>query len=111
MEGEWQGRVDAVRRLDWLYDPRTRGLIFQVLLVLALLLVGYEIVSNTAENLRKQNLASGFGFLDKTASFDISQTLIPYKSTATYGRAFLVGLLNTLLVSVVGIVLATVLGF
>jgi general L-amino acid transport system permease protein len=111
MEGEWQSRVDAVRRLDWLYDPRTRGLIFQVLLVLALLLVGYEIVSNTAENLRKQNLASGFGFLDKTASFDISQTLIPYKSTATYGRAFLVGLLNTLLVSVVGIMLATVLGF
>ena len=103
--------MKAVTSLDWLYDPRMRGIIFQALLVLALLILGYEIVSNTAENLRKQNLASGFGFLDKTASFDISQTLIPYKSTASYGRAFLVGLLNTLLVAAIGIVLATVLGF
>jgi general L-amino acid transport system permease protein len=109
--GDLRSRADAVRSLDWLYDPRTRGLIFQVLLVLALLLVGYEIVSNTADNLRKQNLASGFGFLDKTASFDISQTLIPFKSTASYSRAFFVGLLNTLLVSALGIVLATALGF
>lgn len=111
MTGNLRSRADALRSLDWLYDPRTRGLIFQVLLVLALIVVGYEIVSNTADNLRKQNLASGFGFLDKTASFDISQTLIPYKSTASYGRAFLVGLLNTLLVSALGIVLATALGF
>jgi general L-amino acid transport system permease protein len=96
---------------DWLYDPKARGLLFQVLLVLALVLLGYEIVSNTAENLRKQNIASGFGFLDRTAGFDISQTLIAYKSTSTYGRAFLVGLLNTLVVAAIGIVLATVLGF
>ena len=97
--------------LDWLYDPKTRGLILQVALVLALVILGYEIVTNTAENLRKQNLASGFGFLSKTASFDISQTLIEYRSTESYGRAFLVGLLNTLLVSGLGIVLATLLGF
>ena len=74
--------------LDWLYDPKTRGLIFQVALVVALIVLGYEIVTNTAENLRKQNLASGFGFLGKTASFDISQTLIEYHSTMSYGRAF-----------------------
>ena len=103
--------VQAVRSLDWLYDPKTRGLIFQVALVVALIVLGYEIVTNTAENLRKQNLASGFGFLGKTASFDISQTLIEYRSTMSYGRAFLVGLLNTLLVSGLGIVLATLLGF
>src|SRR5437868_344405 len=102
---------DAVRSLDWLYDPKTRGLIFQVALVVALIVLGYEIVTNTAENLRKQNLASGFGFLGKTASFDISQTLIEYRSTMSYGRAFLVGLLNTLLVSGLGIVMATLLGF
>ena len=102
---------DTVRSLDWLYDPKTRGLIFQVALVVALIVLGYEIVTNTAENLRKQNLASGFGFLGKTASFDISQTLIEYRSTMSYGRAFLVGLLNTLLVSGLGIVLATLLGF
>ncbi len=103
--------LQAVRSLDWLYDPRTRGLIFQVALLLALAVLGYEIVTNTAENLRKQNLASGFGFLSKTASFDISQTLIEYRSTMSYGRAFFVGLLNTLLVSGLGIVLATLLGF
>ena len=103
--------LQAVRSLDWLYDPKTRGLIFQVALVVALIVLGYEIVTNTAENLRKQNLASGFGFLGKTASFDISQTLIEYRSTMSYGRAFLVGLLNTLLVSALGIVMATLLGF
>lgn len=103
--------VQALRSLDWLYDRKTRGIIFQVALVVALLVVGYEIVSNTAENLKKQNLASGFGFLSKTASFDISQILIEYRSTMSYGRAFLVGLLNTLLVSGLGIVLATLLGF
>ncbi|HEX9882270.1 MAG TPA: amino acid ABC transporter permease [Hyphomicrobium sp.] len=101
----------SFRSLDWLYDPKTRGLIFQVTLVVVLLIVGYEIVSNTAENLRKQNLASGFGFLDKTSGFDISQRLVEYKSTSSYGRAFVIGLLNTLLVSGLGIMLATVLGF
>ena len=103
--------MQSLRSLDWLYDPKTRGIFFQVVLVLALLILGYEIVANTAENLRKQNLASGFGFLGKTSSFDISQTLIEYRSTMSYGRAFLVGLLNTLLVSGLGIVLATLLGF
>jgi general L-amino acid transport system permease protein len=111
MAGEQRSRIEAVRSLDWLYDPKTRGLILQVALVLGLIVLGYEIVTNTADNLRKQNLASGFGFLGKTASFDISQTLIEYRSTQSYGRAFLVGLLNTLLVSALGIVLATLLGF
>jgi general L-amino acid transport system permease protein len=101
----------SLMRLDWLYDPKTRGLIFQVALVLGLLFVGYEIVSNTVENLQSQNLASGFGFLDKTSGFDISQHLVEYKSTSSYGRAFVVGLLNTLLVSALGIAFATVLGF
>jgi general L-amino acid transport system permease protein len=110
MTGE-RTTLEAVKSLDWLYDPKTRGVIFQAALVLALIVLGYEIVTNTAENLRKQNLASGFGFLSKTASFDISQTLIEYRSTMSYGRAFLVGLLNTLLVSALGVVLATLLGF
>ena len=65
---------------------------------------------NTAANLRKQNIASGFGFIDRTAGFDVSQSLIDFNSSMTYGRAFLVGLLNTLLVAGLGIVLATVIG-
>ncbi|AHB49430.1 amino acid ABC transporter permease [Hyphomicrobium nitrativorans NL23] len=93
------------------YDPGVRAAVFQVLLALAIAFLAYEIVSNTIENLRKQNIASGFGFLSETAGFDISQTPIPYSSKSTYGAAFLVGLANTLIVAFIGIAIATVLGF
>lgn len=93
------------------YDPSARAVFFQLLLVAALALLAYEVVSNTAENLRKQNIASGFGFLTRTSGFDISQTLVPYSSKSTYGAAFVVGLLNTLIVAFIGVVLATMLGF
>jgi len=96
---------------DWLYDPKTRGLIFQIALLLGVAGLFIEIALNTAANLKAQNIATGFGFLDKPAGFDISQTLIPYSSTSTYGQVFWVGLTNTLLVAVLGIVLATILGF
>ena len=96
---------------DLIYEPKTRGLILQVLLVSALLLLGYEIVTNTIANLRKQGIASGFTFLGRTAGFDISQSVVEYKNTMSYGRVFLVGLWNTILVSVLGIVFATILGF
>ncbi len=108
------GRVKSGRvklGAPWLYDPRTRGLLFQIALVAALGLLVWEIAANTAENLAKQNIASGFGFLDRTAGFDISQSLIAYKNTDTYGRAFWVGFWNTALVAAVGIALATPLGF
>jgi general L-amino acid transport system permease protein len=111
MKATGKRRARVRMSADWLYDPKVRGIILQVLLVVALVALGYEIIANTAENLRKQNLASGFGFLHKTAGFDISQRLVDYKSTSTYGRAFVVGLLNTLLVSALGIAMATVLGF
>jgi general L-amino acid transport system permease protein len=69
------------------------------------------LVGNATENLRRQNITSGFGFLQRTAGFDISQSLIDYKNTDSYVRAFWVGLLNTLVVAFAGIVLATLLGF
>lgn len=92
-------------------DPRVRGIFFQAILVALVVLVGYVGISNAIENLRAQNIASGFGFWDRTAGFAISQTLIEYSPASTYGRAFLVGLLNTLLVGAIGIVLTTILGF
>jgi len=95
----------------YLHDPRTRGVVFQIALMLALGLFIWEVASNTAANLAKQNIASGFDFLDRTAGFDISQSLIAYSNTATYARAFWVGLWNTVLVAVIGILVATVLGF
>ncbi len=99
------------RLTDLAYDPKVRARAAQALLLVALLLLAYEIVTNTAANLKKQNIASGFGFLDRTAGFDVSQTLIDYNSKMSYARAFLVGLANTLLVAVLGIIAATVLGF
>ncbi len=96
---------------DYFYDPKTRGVVLQILVALLLVYFISEIVSNTIRNLEEQGIASGFGFLDRTAGFDISQSLIPYANTMTYARAFLVGLLNTLLVAVLGIILATLIGF
>ncbi len=101
----------SLMSLDWLYDAKTRGLIFQVALLVGVAALFIEIALNTAANLKAQNIATGFGFLHKPSGFDISQTLIPYSSTSTYGAVFWVGLTNTLLVAAIGIVLATILGF
>ncbi|MBA5776430.1 amino acid ABC transporter permease [Stappia sp. F7233] len=92
-------------------DPKARGIIFQALLVAVLSYLVFWIVRNTIGNLEKQNIASGFAFLDTTAGFGISQTLVSYSETSSYGRAILVGFFNTLLVAVVGIIAATILGF
>jgi general L-amino acid transport system permease protein len=88
------------------------GLALQAALVVTIAGLAYAAFVNAADNLAKANIASGFRFWDNTAGFDISQALIDYSSsTSTFGRAFWVGLLNTLLVASLGIVLATALGF
>src|SRR5262249_30443001 len=98
-------------RVAFYNDPRLRGIFYQVVLIAVVLWLGYEFVINARDNLRAAKIASGFGFLDNTAGFGINQTLIPYAESDSYGRVFVVGLLNTLLVAVIGIVLATILGF
>jgi general L-amino acid transport system permease protein len=87
------------------------GFVLQILFVAALVWIGYEIIANARANLASQRITSGFGFLSNTAGFDVSQNLIPYSGSDTYTRVFLVGLLNTLLVAVIGIFFATVIGF
>ena len=87
------------------------GFVLQIAFLALLIWVGYEIVANARANLLAQRIASGFGFLSNTAGFGISQTLIPYSESDTYTRVFVVGLLNTLLVSAIGIVFATIIGF
>src|ERR1700738_1568177 len=87
------------------------GLALQILFVAALVWIGYEIVANARANLQSQHITSGFGFLRNTAGFDVSQTLIPYSGSDPYTRVFLVGLLNTLLVAIIGIFFATIIGF
>jgi general L-amino acid transport system permease protein len=91
-------------------DPKVRGVVIQVLFVGVILGLVAFLAHNTVVNLRRQNIASGFGFLDREAAFGIGETLISYSPADTYARAFLVGLTNTLYVSGTGIVLATILG-
>lgn len=84
----------------------------QAALIVVVCGLGYGAAYNAAQNLAHANIASGFGFWNNTAGFDIDQTLIDYSSsTSTFGRAFWVSLLNTLLVAGLGIVFATILGF
>jgi general L-amino acid transport system permease protein len=87
------------------------GFAFQLLFVAVLVWIGYEIVANARANLEQQRITSGFGFLNNTAGFDVSQNLIPYSGSDTYSRVFLVGLINTLVVAIIGIFFATIIGF
>jgi general L-amino acid transport system permease protein len=104
------GRQEPPRTF-FLNDPVIRGIFYQI--VVAVLVVAFFvwIILNTAVNLAAQNKTTGFDFLWKTAGFDISFSLFPWDRTSYYWEAFLVGLTNTLLVAVIGIVLATLLGF
>ena len=73
-------------------------------------LLGYYLMTNTLDNLERQAIATGFGFLEKQSSFEIGESLISYSAADTYLRALLVGALNTLLVSFIGIILTIILG-
>ena len=88
-----------------------RGLIYQALMFTTLLLLIVILVSNAFYNMEQRGMKAGFGFLNRSAGFGIIQSLVSYDETSTYGRAFVVALLNTVLIASIGVVLATVLGF
>jgi len=96
--------------LSW-SDPRLRAIVWQVIIV-GLIVGGiWYLAANTAANLEQRRIATGFSFLGTTAGIPIGEHLIPYDPSAnTYGRAVMVGILNTLMVTVVGVVLVTILG-
>ncbi|RWA61645.1 amino acid ABC transporter permease [Mesorhizobium sp. M1C.F.Ca.ET.193.01.1.1] len=98
-------------RGSFINDPKIRSLFFQTLVVVLLFASIWWIVNNVIENLQRLHIASGFQFLRNRAGFDISDTPIAYTSDATYGRALLVGLINTIIVAVAGIITATIIGF
>jgi general L-amino acid transport system permease protein len=106
-----QAIVSDRPKVAWTNDPKIRGFAFQAVLLAALLWLIYEAVENTRANMAAHGIVSGFGFWDRVSGFDINQHMITYSALSTYGRAFWVGLTNTLLVSAIGIVLATILGF
>lgn len=87
-----------------------RAAVYQAAVITAIVAVGYFLVSNTLDNLASRNIATGFGFLDREAGFPIAEHAIEFSAASSYGRAYLVGILNTLQVSAIGIVLATILG-
>lgn len=92
-------------------DPVVRSIFFQVVAVALIVWFFWTIFDNTLTNMQNRGIKTGFGFFDNTAGFGILMTLIPYDESNTYGRTFFVGLLNTLLVSGLGIAFATVIGF
>lgn len=97
-------------RLSW-SDPKFRNIVFQIFIIGLLVAFIWYLARNTQRNLDAQHVATGFGFLNRTAGIPIGEALIPYDpSINTYGRAIMVGLMNTLKVAVVGIVLSTLLG-
>ncbi len=98
-------------RGSFINDPKVRGIFFQLIVVVLLVAGSWWIVNNVVDNLRRSNIASGFGFLNSRAGFDIAESPIAYSSDSTYGRALLVGFLNTLIVAGAGIATATVIGF
>ena len=96
--------------LAWFGGRGARAILYQGLVIAAIVALGYYLVSNTLENLASRNIATGFTFLDREAGFPIAEHAINYSPESSYGRAYLVGILNTLQVSAIGIVLATILG-
>ncbi len=94
-----------------LYNPTFRSVAFQFITVAALSLFVYTLVNNALSNLEARGIATGFGFLEQPAGFGIGLSLIDYTEADTYAKTFFVGLLNTALVSVLGIIFATIIGF
>lgn len=97
-------------KLSFWYDPAKRAFIYQIGVLALIGLLGYYLFSNTVANLKKQAIATGFGFLNKEAAFEIGEKLIAYSATNTYARALCVGILNTLQVAVSGVILTIILG-
>jgi general L-amino acid transport system permease protein len=91
-------------------DPKKRSILFQIATLLMVGLLSFYLISNTLTNVEKQSIATGFGFLEKEAAFEIGESPLRYSAADTYGRALVVGFLNTLIVSFVGIIITVILG-
>jgi general L-amino acid transport system permease protein len=102
--------IAAPAKIPFWHDPTKRAIIYQIVVLGMVGLVSYYLFTNTLANLERQNIATGLGFFSKEASFEIGEPPIPYSAADTYARALLVGLLNTIKVSFIGIILTVILG-
>lgn len=103
-------KADIPARQSYLYNPKLRSAVFQVLTLAVILSICFYVWQNATQNLARANMSAGFGFLNSRAGFDIAQSLIIYSSDSTYFRALQVGLINTLVIAAAGIVTATIVG-
>ncbi|RAU46902.1 MULTISPECIES: amino acid ABC transporter permease [unclassified Pseudomonas] len=106
-----QNQISAPKQRLSLSDPKVRAWLFQIITVIAVVAMGWYLFDNTQTNLQHRGITSGFGFLENSAGFGIAQHLIPFTESDSYARVFVIGLLNTLLVTFIGVILATLLGF
>lgn len=105
------GQVKAKSPSSWLYDPKVRGYIWQFLLLIGVAFLIYEATTNAIENLQKAKIASGFSFMKVTSGFDVGQGFWSHDATKSYGNTFVTGIINTLVIAVIGCFFATLLGF
>ncbi len=103
--------TDGGGGLAFLYDERVRNVFYQVVTFVIVASLAWYLFSNTSHNLAVRGMNSGFGFITATAGFNTDFKLIPYEAGDTYGRIYVVGILNTLFVSFIAIIGATLLGF
>ena len=106
-----QKQIGAPKQKLSFSDPKVRAWLFQIITIVAVVSLGWYLFNNTQTNLQHRGITSGFDFLERSAGFGIAQHLIDYTESDSYARVFVIGLLNTLLVTVIGVVLATILGF
>ncbi|PLP58170.1 amino acid ABC transporter permease [Mesorhizobium loti] len=105
-----RGRPPQRDTVRYFYDKKVRSIVVQLALATCILLAIYYLGTNVSRNLNAIGMVTGFDFLWSAAGFDISWTLIPYSASDSLARVYLVGILNTLLVSALSIVGATVMG-
>ncbi len=91
-------------------DEKIRNILYQIFTACAVALLGYYLITNVQDNMARQSIASGFGFIEKEAAFELGESMIEYSAADSYGKALFVGVLNTLKISLTGMILTTILG-
>ncbi len=109
---EKSAHIKPEERFDFFHDERVRSVFYQLLTAAVVGWFAWYLISNTAQNLETRGMNTGFGFINVAAGFDTDFKLIAYEpGVGTYGRIFLIGVLNTLYISALAIIASTVLGF
>ncbi len=96
-----QNKIGAPKQKLSFSDPKVRAWLFQIIAIVAVVGLGWYLVHNTQVNMQHRGITSGFSFLERSAGFGIAQHLIDYTESDSYARVFVIGLLNTLLVTVI----------